>query len=123
MKTDFHAILRNKSPELSREQIDAMSYSEATSYYWSVTRKNYTPKPRDSRDSVCFTGFTAAEKEALGEIADALDHRVAKSVIAGLTYLVFGPNAGPKKLEKATAQGVAIISEADYRQMEKANKP
>ena len=114
-RTDFHAILRNNFPELDRDTIDQMSWDEARGYYWSNKPK---PKPKDLRDSVCFTGFTAGEKQELSVIAERLNLRIAKSVVKNLTYLVFGPNAGPKKLEKATAQGVAIISEADFKKLE-----
>ena len=120
MRTDFHAILRNNADELSREEIDSMSYEEARSYYWSVTSKTRKAKPKDNRDSVCFTGFTTAEKNELASVAEQLNHKVVKSVVVKLNYLVFGPNAGPKKLEKATAQGVAIITDADYREMVQA---
>ncbi len=58
---------------------------------------------------VCFTGFAAAEKQAL--MAQAIEHGLAvrKSVTVGLSFLVCGPNAGPKKRQNALAIGALIL--------------
>ena len=36
------------------------------------------------------------------------------SVTKNLAYLCCGQNAGPKKLEKARAQGVTLLTESDF---------
>jgi NAD-dependent DNA ligase len=115
MRTDFHAILRHNARELSREDIEKMSWDVARAYYYAHKEKWRANRPRDTRQSVCFTGFTASEKDALVKIAESRTLRVVQSVTTELHFLVCGANAGPKKLEKATAQGVAIMSEEDFR--------
>jgi len=116
-RTDFHAILRSKFVELDRATIDEMTWDEARNYYWANRPKQ---KPKDTRETVCFTGFTAGEKEPLLSLAEEMNLRVVGSVVKKLNYLVFGLTAGPKKLEKATGQGVSIISEKDFRDMGRA---
>ena len=117
MRTDFHAILRNHAPALKREGIDRMTWEEARVYYYEHKSGWATNKPKDVRDTVCFTGFTLSEKTELERVAEAKNMRVVEQVNMGLHFLVCGPNAGPKKLEKASAQGVAIMSDADFRIM------
>ena len=115
MRTDFHAILRHNARELSREDIEKLSWDAARAYYYHNKEKWRATRPRDTRQTVCFTGFLASEKDALIKIAESRNLRNVQSVTTDLNFLVCGPNAGPKKLEKATAQGVAIISEEDFR--------
>ena len=118
MRTDFHAILRHNARELSREEIDKMSWDNARTYYYLNKTKWKTSRPQDTRQTVCFTGFTVSEKEELMKFADARKLRVVNSVTKDLHLLVCGPNAGPKKLAKATNQGAAIISEEDFKSYE-----
>jgi NAD-dependent DNA ligase len=115
MQTDFHAIFRHNARELSREDIEKMSWDVARAYCYANKEKWRASRPRDTRQTVCFTGFTASEKDALIKIAESRTLRVVQSVTTDLQFLVCGPNAGPKKLEKATAQGVAIMSEEDFK--------
>jgi len=115
MKTDFHAILRKKALNLTRDQIDSMSWDEARGYYYTHKQRWEDARPKDSRETVCFTGFTTSEKELLVQLADSKNLRVTNTVTTNLHYLVCGPNAGPAKLQKATDQGVAIMSESDFR--------
>ena len=117
MRTDFHAILRNHAPARTREDIDHMTWEEARAYYYSHKNEWATNKPKDMRDTVCFTGFTLTEKTELERLAEAKNMRVVDQVNMGLHFLVCGPNAGPKKLEKASAQSVAIMSDTDFRTM------
>jgi NAD-dependent DNA ligase len=92
-----------------------MSWDAARAYYYLNNEKWRASRPPDIRQTVCFTGFTASEKDALIKVAESRSLRVVQSVTTDLHFLVCGPNAGPKKLEKATAQGVAIISEEDFK--------
>lgn len=117
MRTDFHAILRHHARELSREDIEQMTWDAAKAYYYMHKAAWSANRPKDARETVCFTGFTASEKDSLAAVAETKHLKVVKSVTLGLHYLVCGPNAGPKKLVTATAQGVAIISEDDFRAM------
>ena len=115
MKTDFPAILRKNARELSREQIESMSWDEARIYYHTNKHRWSNERPKDLRETVCFTGFIATERDELIKIAEDKKLRIVNSVTTTLHYLVCGPNAGPSKLQKATAQGVAIMLEEDFR--------
>lgn len=63
---------------------------------------------------VLFTGFPAARRDELEELAEMFDITVRKSVTVGLDYLVIGPNAGPSKIEKAEAVGAAVIDDEGF---------
>ena len=114
MRTDFHAILRNHAPALRRDERVRMSWDEARAYYYSHKSDWSSERSRDKRQTVCVTGFTSAEKADIERAAAIKSLRVVDQVNMGLHLLVCGPNAGPKKLEKASAQGVAVILEADF---------
>lgn len=68
------------------------------------------------RLQVCFTGFESEERYEMESIAMAAGHNVARSVTKSLGLLVCGDNPGPAKLEKAHAQGVKILTAAEYRE-------
>ena len=106
-------ILRSRT-ELSDQQIANMSDAEG----WQLI---YSLKPRKSQiqkipNQICFTGFSPASKDRLGQLA--VDHglHVAKSVTQSLAFLVTGPNAGPAKLKKARQQEVIIMNEEQFSQ-------
>ncbi|PKO49029.1 MAG: hypothetical protein CVU31_02605 [Betaproteobacteria bacterium HGW-Betaproteobacteria-4] len=63
---------------------------------------------------VCFTGFSKADKLRLEGMAHSADMLVRQSVTEGLTHLVAGKNAGPKKLERAEEVGAEVIDEAEF---------
>lgn len=76
------------------------------------------PKPKPpTRLSVCFTGFTSAEKTELMALAHEANHHIAGGVTKKLGLLVCGDNAGPVKLEKAAAQGVTLMTGEEYREL------
>lgn len=118
MRTDFHAILRRYARELTREEIDSLTWDGARSYYYS-NKQNWCKQsaPKDLRPTICFTGFTANERDVLMSVAQEKNLKIVQSVTTSLHYLVCGPNAGPKKLAKATSQGAAVISEEDFRSL------
>jgi BRCT domain type II-containing protein len=73
------------------------------------------PKPSrlsspDTMD-ICFTGFTKSDKEEVVELAKNNGMEIRNSVTKHLDILCYGYNAGPKKLEKALAQGVMILNQ------------
>jgi BRCT domain type II-containing protein len=72
-------------------------------------------KPRDTRPSVCFTGFSGPEEEPVRKLADEKGLRIATSVLKDLAYLVTGISPGPKKIEKAKKQGCKILTEVEFR--------
>lgn len=71
--------------------------------------KQSEPRP-NYNGTICFTGFPASIKAELGEKAENIEFLVRKSVTKDLEYLCCGPNAGPKKIEKAQAAGIWLIS-------------
>ncbi|OOE43994.1 hypothetical protein BZG06_10160 [Salinivibrio kushneri] len=71
------------------------------------------PKPVDTFD-VHFTGFKKDDKARLTELAKSANMKVRGEVTKHLNVLCYGYNAGPKKLEKARAQGVMIINEPEF---------
>lgn len=98
-------ILKSKS-DMSLEEISALSDGEA----WRIIYSIRTVKAKDNRLQVCFTGFGSSEKEELINLAHDNRLKVVASVTKKLDYLVGGDNAGPKKIEKAEAQGVQFLN-------------
>ena len=66
---------------------------------------------------ICFTGFGKAEKAKLTELAEDAGMVVRQSVTVFLNFLCYGPNAGPKKMEKARMQGVIALSASQFEDM------
>ncbi|MWL87137.1 BRCT domain-containing protein [Cupriavidus sp. SW-Y-13] len=60
---------------------------------------------------IAFTGFGKDHRAALEQQAATMGLRVVKSVTQSLTFLCTGGNAGPKKVAKAKAQRVYILTE------------
>lgn len=67
--------------------------------------------PPESRPQMLFTGYGAAQRNALEAQASAAGLVIVKTVTKSLTFLACGPNAGPAKIEKARAQGVYIVAD------------
>lgn len=63
---------------------------------------------------ICFTGFSKADKLRLEGMAHSADMLVRQSVTVGLTHLVTGKKAGPKKLEQAEEVGAEVIDETEF---------
>ncbi len=101
-------ILKAKSP-FSSELIAAMSETEG----WDWVYSNAAPR-KEKLMQVCFTGFSALEKEEL--IALAKEHRltVATSVTKDLAFLCTGANAGPAKIAKSKEQGVTLLTRRQF---------
>lgn len=73
------------------------------------------PKPKGPKlTEVCFTGFAPDRKRELVEAAVAAGLQLRTSVTKNLDILCFGSNAGPKKMEKAGAQGCRVLSEEAF---------
>lgn len=88
------------------------------SSYPDPTPRPYTPRsssqPKENKLEVCFTGFAAAIRKELEEKARNHGLQVRKDVTVNLDYLCTGPNAGPKKVERAFASGVVLMDEAAF---------
>lgn len=102
-------ILLSKT-DMNREEVAALSDAEA----WKIIYSIRTVRAKDNRLQVCFTGFGASAKQRLSDLAQRNNFKVASSVTKNLDYLVGGENAGPKKVEKAEAQGVQFLSEEQF---------
>ena len=101
-------ILKAKSP-FSSEQIALMSDGEG--WHWVYT--NAKPK-KERLNQICFTGFSAPEKDGLSSLATASRLEVVTSVTKKLAFLCAGENAGSSKLAKAIEQGVHILSRDQF---------
>jgi NAD-dependent DNA ligase len=102
-------ILIARSP-YDISHIDCMTEAEG----WTWVYANPEPKLLASRPQICFTGFRAAEKAGLAREAEASGLQVVDSVTQSLTYLCFGANAGPSKLQKARQQAVVVLDHASF---------
>lgn len=102
-------ILLSKS-DMSKEEISALSDAEA----WKLIYSIRTVKAKDNRLQVCFTGFGTSKKQELIDLANSNNFRVVSSVTQKLDFLCGGENAGPKKIEKAEAQGVQFLNEEQF---------
>ena len=105
-------ILLSKT-DMSSEEISALTDAEA----WKIIYSIRTTKARDNRLQVCFTGFGASKKQELADLAGRYNFKVVTSVTVSLDFLCGGENAGPKKIEKAEAQGVQFLSEHQFKSM------
>ncbi|QBG47683.1 hypothetical protein EGM51_09860 [Verrucomicrobia bacterium S94] len=72
---------------------------------------------RDHKPEICFTGFKKNEKQQLIELAESSSFFVRTAVTANLHYLCCGSTAGPKKIEKARAQGVIALSKNQFESL------
>lgn len=97
-------ILLGKS-NYSESEIEAMS--DVTCWEW-VYDNSAGP---DTREQICFTGFRPTDKGRLKNKANAGNLKVIESVTKKLKYLCIGPNARPKKIEKAKQQKTKILTE------------
>ena len=69
---------------------------------------------QDHKPEICFTGFKKDEKQQLIELAESSSFFVRTAVTSNLEFLCCGSTAGPKKIEKARAQGVLAISKSQF---------
>lgn len=112
-------ILKSRT-ELSDEEIEALSDSEAWGIIYSLKSRGSSKTKKkvvDTRQYVCFTGFPTERKQELTDIAYDNRLQVVQSVTQKLNYLVCGINAGPKKMEKARSQGVSVMTEFSFLNM------
>jgi NAD-dependent DNA ligase len=110
-------ILLSKS-DMSKEEISELSDLEA----WKLIYSIRTVKAKDTRLQVCFTGFGISEKQELIDLANANNFKVVSSVTKKLDFLCGGENAGPKKIEKAEAQGVQFLNKGQFIQLIKTGE-
>ncbi len=84
----------------------------------AATATRPDPKPTiDGQSQIVFTGFNAFIREELEQIAEDFGLRVMKTPGKYLTFLCYGDNAGPAKVEKALAAGAFIIDSEEFLSM------
>jgi NAD-dependent DNA ligase len=81
------------------------------------TTKNRKSKPSGEFEEICFTGFKSGDKKRVIEDAEKHDFLVRTAVTTKLTYLCYGPTAGPKKMEMARFKRVVIITEEQFKNL------
>ena len=101
-------ILRSKSP-FSAEQIEVMTDTEG----WDWIYANASPRKK-RLPSICFTGFSQAEKDALSALAIRARFRVVSSVSSSLAFLCAGEHAGPAKMTKARQVGIEVLDSTQF---------
>lgn len=101
-------ILKAKSP-FTAEEIKSLKEDEG----WAWVYANAKP-PKEKLSSVCFTGFSQAQKQELSTMAQAAHLRVVGSVYSSLAFLCAGDNAGPAKLAKAQEYGITVMNHAEF---------
>jgi len=101
-------ILRKKSP-FSAAEIARISDVDG----WNWVYANVSPL-KEKLPGICFTGFTDSEKVELATLAKEAHLSVASAVTKSLQFLCVGENAGPAKLQKARAQGVTVMTRAEF---------
>ena len=110
MSEKLKKILLAKS-DFSEDQIVKMTDAEG----WAWVYSNKSPNSRKLKGpEVCFTGFGNSERQALEIFASSNGLHVVSSVTKGLMLLVAGANAGPKKLAKAKADGIAVVDRVGF---------
>ncbi|MFZ4711286.1 MAG: NAD-dependent DNA ligase LigA, partial [Zwartia sp.] len=110
MSEKLKRILLSKS-DFSDDQINQMSDAEG----WAWLYEHQSPVKRKIKGpEVCFTGFGVTERQEMETRASAGGLHVVTSVTKGLMLLVAGVNAGPAKLEKARAGGIAVVERAGF---------
>ncbi|MFO3797954.1 MAG: BRCT domain-containing protein, partial [Anaerolineales bacterium] len=71
----------------------------------------------DGQNQILFTGFNASLREELEQKAVNFGLKVMKTAGKTLTFLCYGDNAGPAKVEKARVAGAFIIDSDQFLSM------
>lgn len=84
-------------------------------YRPEAAAKPVSTHTKEWQTAVLFTGFTAAKRDELEELAYAAGWDVRSTVGSTLDYLVTGPRAGSSKVAQAEELGVSVIDEDLFR--------
>ncbi|WP_071058763.1 hypothetical protein [Pelistega sp. MC2] len=68
----------------------------------------------DNKLEICFTGFGEVKRAEMEKRSLENNLFVRKSVTKNLSFLCTGPNAGPKKVEKALEMGLVLMDEQAF---------
>lgn len=107
-------MMRSNGAPFQDELLKRMSDGEC--WQWMYANKPKKPKAikQAPHRTVCFTGFTAARKDELTNLASSAGWRVIVSPGPTMSHLCAGETPGPKKIEKAQKQGATVIVESDF---------
>lgn len=92
-----------------KDRVTAWLYGTEHSLKSSTAPKARRKPSRPAGREILFTGFAAAERQAMEENATSSGWIVRRTVSKGLTCLICGPNAGPSKVRRALDQGTLVL--------------
>lgn len=75
---------------------------------------NPTKTASNGQNKILFTGFSAAYRVELEQLAEGFGMNVIKTPSKSLTFLCYGDNAGPTKVTKAQEAGAFIIDSDQF---------
>ena len=87
--------------------------SDAEGWAWIYAQQSQNNR-KVKGPEICFTGFGVTERQELESQATINGFNVVSSVTKGLMLLVAGVNAGPAKLNKARAGGIAVVDRTGF---------
>jgi len=74
-------------------------------------------QPVKAGKGVLFTGFKTADRAALEAMVPLVGWHVRKSMSSTVDIVVAGGNAGPKTIQEAVDNGIAVITEKAFRKI------
>ncbi|TAG48800.1 MAG: hypothetical protein EAZ30_06500 [Betaproteobacteria bacterium] len=96
--------LRSKT-NLSADEIASIATADGWTLIYAASSNR-----RVDRVEICFTGFTASERDELEDIAAGAGMTVVQQVNKNLAYLCVGEKPGPAKVERAKELRKRVIS-------------
>lgn len=109
-------ILRSKS-SLTDAQIIELTDDDAWKIIYEIDAREKAERDAKRRDTVCFTGFSKADKSRLEKIATDNGLKPVSGVSQSLSYLVIGDTPGESKISKAETAGVKILQAHEFEQL------
>ena len=89
-------------------------YEQYLCTYYPERKFGHTFSDLRGKSQVYFTGFAAAERKALQAKATAANMWVTESMTENMAYLVCGPRAGQKKIDKARRMDTVLMSAEQF---------
>lgn len=109
-------ILRSRS-DLADEQILELTDEQAWSIIYELDAKEKADREAKRMSTVCFTGFSKADKAAIEAVATQCGLKQVSGVSKSLKYLVLGETPGESKVIKAQELGVDILHAHEFEQL------
>ena len=80
---------------------------------WNWIYANASPR-KERLPSICFTGFSQAEKDALSALAVQARFRIVSPVSGSLAALCTGEHAGPAKMARARQLRIEVLDPTQF---------